>query len=187
MGDEQGGGGSASSGTVANASVASVYAPEMVVTQLNITKNDGTTAFDTTREAIENFLNETPDKGDCTAADRDCAVYRRDEWLLASVTMAAATSDKILSLTANQETVNNLSPKGSSSLVKHFKDLAELFNAQTTPRGMYNVMALMVLDTHRQVNEANALMGRDLEMQGLRAVRETEITGLKRSTTETEE
>ena len=38
---------------------------------------------------------------------------------------------------------------------------------------MYGAMAEIVLDTHRQMNEANALLGRDLEDQGLRAAHES--------------
>ena len=187
LGEEEGGGGSGNqnNSTNENASAATVYAPEMVLTQLNITNKDGATVFNSTREAIEDFLYKTVDT-ECSGSARDCNVIRQNKWLLASVTMAAATSDKILSLTANQERVKNISKKGSSTLIKHFQQLAKDFNGQTTPAGMYNIMAEMVLDTHRQVNEANVLMARDLEMQGLSAVRETEVTGLSRSGSNTE-
>ena len=51
--------------------------------------------------------------------------------------------------------------------------MAASFNAQKSPTQLYNAMAGIVLDTHRQINEANALLGRDLEAQGLRTARET--------------
>ena len=185
----EGGSGGSGSGdsSASDASAAAVYAPELVMTQLEISKSDGTAVFNSTRQAIEDFLFESANDTDCSGAARDCAVNRQNEWLLASVTMASATADKILSLTANQERVKDVGEEGTSSLIKHFQKLAEAFNAQTTPTGMYDIMAAMVLDTHRQVNEANALLGRDLEAQGLRAVRETDVTGLKRSESETEE
>lgn len=190
LGDEEGGKGSGGgSPSTADATTATVFAPELVLTQLNITKKDGASVFNGTREAVEYFLYKTVDN-ECSGSARDCNIIRQNKWLLASVTLAAATSDKILSLTANQETVRKDgtkgSKKGTTSLIKHFQQLAKEFNEQTTPTGMYNIMAEMVLDTHRQVNEANVLMARDLEMQGLGAVRETEVTGLSRSGSETE-
>ena len=182
LGEEEGGSGSGGGDqSAAEPEVATVFAPELVLTQLSITKKDGATVFNNTRQAIEDFLFESASNLDCTGSSRDCAVIRQNQWLLASVTMASATADKVLSLTANQERVKNVSRKGSSSLVKHFQQLAKDFNAQTTPTGMYNIMAEIVLDTHRQVNEANVLLARDLEMQGLKAVRETAVTGYDRS------
>ena len=187
LGEEEGGSGSGgSSSSTATPSTATVYAPELILTQLNITQKDGATVFNSTREAVEDFLYKVHDP-ECSGSERDCNIIRQNKWLLASVTLAAATADKILSLTANQERVKNVSQKGTTSLIKHFQQLAKDFNGQTTPTGMYNIMAEMVLDTHRQVNEANVLLARDLEMQSLSAVRETEVTGIKRSDSEGEE
>ena len=75
---------------------------------------------------------------------------------------------------------------GNTTLTAHFQKLAANFNSQTSPTGLYNRMADIVLDTHRQVNDANALLGRDLEASGLRVINETG-PALLTNPTETEE
>ena len=193
-----GGGGSGSGGTSEDASAAAVYAPEDVVAVIQMGSVSAKELFTKMRSTIGEYLFETtsPDiNGECALSDRDCAVERQKEWLLASLTMASATADKVLERTSkvgeDQQTeaeksddekegkdTNKKTSGGGTSLAGQLNSLASNFNSQTTPMGMYNALADIVLDTHRHVNDANALMGRDLEAQGLRATYESGVVSL---------
>ena len=164
------GGASDGEDTSGDAALAATYTPQINVDQSN------KDLFDATRDALNEYLFETAAgdiKSGCTQSDKDCATARQSEWLLASVTLASATADKVL-----DQTFKN------GKLEGHFQSLAAGFNSEKTPMGLYNQMANIVLDTHRQINDANALLGRDLEAQGLRAVRETGPVLLDGSKTE---
>ena len=188
------GGGSCGGGsTSGDTSTATVYTADMILAQIEVTKGNAGTMFENTRDAVKEYLFETPSpdiKGECTQSDKDCAEQRQAEWLLASVALASATADKVLDQTAKQNVQDGQTQAekpedkqgegdtqtkggGATTLTAHFNELASNFNAQTSPTGLYNRMADIVLDTHRQVNDANALMGRDLEAQGLRVVVES--------------
>lgn len=179
--------------TSSDSSIATVYTTDMILTQIEVTDKSASAeqVFTNTREAIQDYLFETPAsdvKGECTQSDKDCATARQNEWLLASVALASATADKILDQTAKQnvqdgKTAAEQTPEttkdtagtggGATTLTDHFQELASNFNAEKSPTGLYNRMADIVLDTHRHINDANALLGRDLEAQGLRIVTET--------------
>ena len=201
------GGGSCGGGsTSGDASMATVYTADMILAQIEVSKGNAGTVFENTRDAVKEYLFETPSpdiKGECTQSDKDCAEQRQGEWLLASVALASATADKVLDQTAKQNVQDGQTQAekpeeeqgkgdtettggGATTLTAHFKELASNFNAQTSPTGLYNRMADIVLDTHRQINDANALMGRDLEAQGLRVVVESGPVLLTEET-ETEE
>ena len=187
------GGGSSSGGTSENSDSAATYTPDMIVTQFEVSKVSAETMFENTRQAVQDYLFETAAadvKGECDLDDKSCATQRQNTWLLASVTLASATADKVLNKTAksnvkdgqtaaeqsederNSNSGNESTGGGMTTLTAHFKKLASNFNKQTSPTGLYNRMADIVLDTHRQVNDANALFGRDLEAQGLRIINE---------------
>lgn len=188
-----GGGSSGGSGTSGDSSIAAAYTADMIMAQIEVTKGTADKVFENTRDAIKEYLFETPApdiKGECTQSDKDCATARQNEWMLASVALASATADKVLDQTAKKNVKDGKTEAeksedeqgngdtattggGTTTLTGHFQKLASNFNAQTSPTGLYNRMADIVLDTHRQINDANALMGRDLEAQGLRAVTET--------------
>ncbi len=193
LGGGSGGGSSGSSGTSGDSSLATVYTADQVIAQIELTKVSDEKIFENTRQAVQEYLFETPDaaiKGDCDLDDKSCATQRQNEWLLASVTLASATADKVLNMSAKQDAKDSqttaeesedekskentkTTDKETLSLEKHFEKLAENFNKQTSPTGLYNRMADIVLDTHRQINDVNALMGRDLEASGLRIINET--------------
>ena len=155
------GGSSGSDGEISQeVESAAAYVTENIMTEIEVTNKSSEGVFNSTRNAIRDYLFETADpaiNGTCDRADKDCAETRQTEWLLASVALASATADKVLD------------QKSGSQL----GSLAAGFNSQTNPAGLYNAMASIVLDTQRQTNDANALLGRDLEAQGLRAAVET--------------
>ena len=188
-----GGGTSGGQGTSEDTTSAATYTPDMIVTQFDVKKVSAETMFENTRQAVQDYLFETAAadvKGDCDLDDKSCATQRQNTWLLASVTLASATADKVLDKTAkskvkdgqtpaeqsedekNSNSKNESTGGGMTTLTAHFKKLASNFNKQTSPTGLYNRMADIVLDTHRQINDANALFGRDLEAQGLRVINE---------------
>ena len=186
-----------SDGTAQDASTAQTYTPEVVSDVIDgevsvvveVSEKTNNELFDSVRSEITEYLTATSDadiKGDCTNKDSDCTKVRQNEWLLASVTLASATADKVLETTVksgekdetNENGETSTTSGGNTPLAAHFQGLASDFNSQTVPTGMYDAMANIVLDTHRQINEANALMGRDLEAQGLRGVVETGVQKL---------
>ncbi|MGN0919162.1 MAG: hypothetical protein ACI4OR_00140 [Alphaproteobacteria bacterium] len=193
LGGGSGGSSSGSGNTSGNTSTAAPFTADMIMAQIEVTKVSGEKMFEQTREAVKEYLFETPApdiKGECTQSDKDCAVARQNEWLLASVTLASATADKVLNQTAKKNVKDGQTEAekaeeeqkegdtettggGATTLTGHFQKLASNFNAETSPTGLYNKMADIVLDTHRQINDANALFGRDLEAQGLRVITET--------------
>ena len=198
-------GGGSGGGSSGDSSDANAYAADNIMHIIEVSEGkQGQTLFDNVRTAVKEYLFETSAsdiKGDCGQSDRDCAVERQNEWLLASVTLASASADKVLDKTAKKNTKEGKTEAeksedetgdtkgtggGSTSLTGHFSSLASSFNSQTTPMGLYNAMASIVLDTHRQANDANALMGRDLEAQGLRVINETGPVSLTEES-ETEE
>ena len=149
-------------------SVATIYTTENIQAVISAKKTRWDRLFKNIRTEVEEYLFETPDgkiKGDCTMSDRDCAIERQNEWMLASTTLASATADKVLDKTARGEE--------ETSMKQHFERLKKHFKSRNIPADMYAAMAEIVLDTHRQMNEANALLGRDLEAQGLRAAHES--------------
>lgn len=198
-----GGGGSGGGDTSGNAAMATVYTPDHIMSVIEVSENKNPqTLFNNVRQAIKEYVFETPTpdiKGDCAQSDKDCAIARQNEWLLASVTLASATADKVLDQTAkkNVQDARTEAEKseddqekeqsgkgGGTSLTGHFSSLAANFNAATSPMDLYNAMANIVLDTHRQANDANALMGRDLEASGLRIINETGPESLTEETGE---
>lgn len=199
--EDKKGGSSGGGGTSGDTSLATAYTTDMIMTQIEVKQNPDK-VFDNTRQAIQDYLFETtaPDiKGSCDLDDRSCAIQRQNEWLLASVTLASATADKVLAQTSKSKTEDKLNEStsddkskqksktksaGKTTLTAHFKALAANFNKQTSPMGLYNRMADIVLDTHRHINDANALLGRDLEMTGLRVINETGAVLLDGSETE---
>lgn len=192
-------GGSGSSGssdsTTTDADTAEIYTPENIEAVIELTEKKSDDLFESVRQEVAHFSFATADadiKKDCTNKDSDCAEERQNQWLLASVTLASATADKILETTVKSGEQDKTDENGQTTtqttgattpLKAHFEKLASDFNGQTVPTGMYDAMANIVLDTHRQMNEANALLGRDLEAQGLRSITETGHKNLK----ETEE
>ena len=194
LGSSSGSGGSSGGdSTSGDTSTATAYTVDSIISQIEVKKGSANSTFENTRNAIKEYLFETPSpdiKGTCDRSDKDCAVDRQNEWLLASVTLASATADKVLDQTAKKNVKDGKTEAektedekgdgdtkttggGATTLTAHLQKLASNFNAQTTPMGLYNKMADIVLDTHRQVNDANALFGRDLEAQGLRVVSES--------------
>ena len=185
-------GGSGGGDTSGNATMATVYTPDHIMSVIEVSENKKQQSlFDSVRQAIQEYVFETsaPDiKEDCAQSDKDCAIARQNEWLLASLTLASATADKVLDQTAKKnvqdaraeaekseddQTKEKSTSGGGTSLTGHFSSLAASFNAAKSPMDLYNAMANIVLDTHRQANDANALMGRDLEATGLRIINET--------------
>lgn len=187
------GGDKGSGDTSGDDTEATVYTPDMILSQIEVKNIEADKMFENTRNAIKDYVFETASsdiKGDCSQSDKDCAVARQNEWLLASVTLASATSDKVLDQTAKKNVKDGKTEAekseeeksegdtqttggGETTLKGHFKKLESDFNSATSPMDLYNQMAKIVLDTHRQVNDANALLGRDLEAQGLRVIVET--------------
>ena len=162
-------------------SVAAIYTTENIQAVISVKETKWKNLFKEVRTEVEEYLFETPNgkiKGDCTMTDVECAIERQNEWMLASTTLASATADKVLDKTARGEE--------ETSMKQHFERLRDHFNSKKTPMDMYGAMAEIVLDTHRQMNETNALLGRDLEAQGLRAAHETGATFFPRPD-ETEE
>ena len=168
----------ASSGSqgAASPSTSAAYAPAQVLTVVETTLGLSTnekdaTLFGALRDVVKEYLFESssPDilegctyQGD--ERNKNCAAERQVSWLLTSVAMASATADKIL---ANE-----------GSKAGHFQGLASQFNAQKSPKAMYGAVAAIVLDTHTQMNEANALLARDLEAQSLRTVYESGVVSV---------
>ena len=197
-----GGQGSSNGGCSASPAVATIYTDDHIRSVIENSENaEPKTQFDTVRTAVKEYLFETPELNgqDCQDSDKDCAVLRQNEWLLASVTLASATADKVLAQTAKQnvkdgrtdaerseddDETEDSTGGGGTPLTGHFKQLANQFNAAKAPADLYNAMAAIVLDTHRQSNDANALMGRDLEAQGLRVINETGTIPLAEGTGE---
>ena len=206
LGGGSGGGTSGGVGTSGDSLLATVYTADQVAAKIEVKKVSAEQMFENTRQAVQEYLFETPDatiKGECDLDDKSCATQRQNEWLLASVTLASATADKVLDMTAKQDVADGQTVAeksqdeqstgdtgttggGITTLTAHFQKLASNFNAQTSPTGLYNRMADIVLDTHRQINDANVLLGRDLEMSGLRIINETGPV-LKDGSDETEE
>ena len=186
----EGGGGcnGGADSTATDALTAETYTPETVSVVIELTEKKSEDLFRSVREEVTRYLTSTPDadvKGSCVNKDSDCALNRRNEWMVASVTLASATADKILETTVKsggqsqtKTSGQTTTTTGSTPLVAHFQKLAADFNRQTVPTGMYDAMATIVLDTQRQLNEANALLGRDLEAQGLRSVIGTDAKNL---------
>jgi len=185
-------GGSNGGSASGNASLATVYTDDHILSVIELSENKNPQAlFDKVRTAVKEYVFETSAsdiKGGCGQSDKDCAIERQKEWLLASVTLASATADRVLDQTAKKNVQDartdaekaeddqekeKASSGGGTSLTGHFSSLAANFNAAQSPMDLYNAMANIVLDTHRQANDANALMGRDLEAQGLRIINET--------------
>ena len=183
--------------------MASVYTADHIMSVIEVSENKNPqTLFNSVRQAVQEYVFETtaPDiKGECAQSDKDCAIARQNEWLLASVTLASATADKVLDQTAKKNVQDarteaekseddqekeQASGGGGTSLTGHFSSLAANFNAAKSPMDLYNAMANIVLDTHRQANDANALMGRDLEATGLRVINETGPESLTEETGE---
>ena len=186
-------GGSGCSGdsdsTTTDATTSETYTPEDIQVVIDLSEKKSADLFESVRQEITRYVFATADadiKGDCTGKDTDCAEMRQNQWLLASVTLASATADKILETTVksgeqdqtNESGQTTTTSGGTTPLKGHFASLAADFNRQTVPTGMYDAMANIVLDTQRQMNEANALLGRDLEAQGLRNVSETGLKNL---------
>lgn len=128
-----------------------VFAPQIVVDAL-----DNYEDLESVRQAVEDYVfeNDSSDiNGECKDAHNKCAENRQNTWALLSVSLAQAMADKML---------NN-----SEDMTNHFKELADQFNAQTSPMGMWGAMSAITLDTHVQMNDINALYARDLEMTAL--------------------
>lgn len=129
--------------------------------------------FDTVRSAVENyvFYTDNMDTGACGNLEpEDCILERQNTWLLTSITMAAATGDKLLAATKAKG--------GKDPLDEEYKALADDFNSQTSPMGMWGSSSKITLHTHVQQNDINALYARDLEMNALNGVRESDDTQL---------
>lgn len=158
-----------------------VVAPDEIV---NILKDDNLKIsvvakddlFDSVRSAVENyvFYTDNMDLGACgDLKPEDCILERQNTWLLTSVTMAAATGDKLLAATKAKG--------GKDPLEDEFEDLVAKFNGeenQNNPTGMWSSSSQITLHTHIQQNDINALYARDLEMNALNGVRESDDTRL---------
>ena len=178
-----------SDSTAADADTSETYTPENIQVVIDLSEKSSADLFESVRQEITRYVFATADadiKKGCSNKDTECAEERQNQWLLASVTLASATADKILETTVKtgeqDQTDENgqttTTSGGTSPLNAHFESLAADFNKQTVPTGMYDAMANIVLDTQRQMNEANALLGRDLEAQGLRNISETGLRNL---------
>ena len=198
-GSSGGGGASTSAETTA-----AVYAPEDIIPVIELENVSAKDLFVQVRTKIEDYLFKTSDAGivgECTKTAEECARSRESEWLLASIALSESTADKILNITAKQglqdnkseaeksvdergKTTSSSTKVSESNLKAHFQKLIDNFNSEKSPRAAYNALADIVLDTHRPVNEANLLMARDLEAQGLAAAYESGIELLKRAETE---
>ena len=128
-------------------------APAMVLTAVDENKS-----FSDVRQAVEKYLFEEKG-GDC---DKNCILERQNTWLLTSLSMAASTSDKLLS--------------SSDDMKEDYLALLSDFNGQTSPKGMWGSSSKITLHTHVQQNDINALYARDLEMNALNGVRESKET-----------
>ena len=145
-----------------------VVAPSEVVEVLNVAPldmkvHDKEDWFDSVRSAVENYVFYTDDCKD------DCVLERQNTWLLTSVAMAAASGDKILASTKGTGGTGD-------KISNEFSELANNFNAQdqNSPMAMWGNSSRITLHTHVQQNDINALYARDLEMNGLKGVRDSE-------------
>lgn len=119
-------------------------------------------AFDEVRQAINDFIFYS---NDC---QNDCVVERQNTWLLTSLELAAATGDRLLAASKDE--------KEGTTLKDEFGDLAENFDRQTSPMQLWGASSQITLHTHIQQNDINALYARDLEMNALNGVHESEDT-----------
>jgi hypothetical protein len=143
--DEQEDGSDSSLSPVDNLPVA----PDIVASKLD----EQGDAFDYVRTAAESFLTESEN------CNRDCMVERQNTWLLTSLALAHGTADKLLST--------------SRDMKKEYQDLLSDFNRQTGPKGFWGSSAKITLHSHVQQNDINALYARDLEINALNGVRES--------------
>lgn len=143
--DEQEDGSDSSLSPVDNLPVA----PDIVASKLD----EQGDAFDYVRTAAKSFLTESEN------CNRDCMVERQNTWLLTSLALAHGTVDKLLST--------------SRDMKKEYQDLLSDFNSQTGPKGLWGSSSKITLHTHVQQNDINALYARDLEINALNGVRES--------------
>lgn len=120
-------------------------------------------SFDEVRQAINDFIFYS---NDC---QNDCVVERQNTWLLTSLALAAATGDRLLAASKDEK------PDGQT-LTSEFEALATNFNGQTSPMQLWGASSQITLHTHIQQNDINALYARDLEMNALNGVHESEDT-----------
>jgi len=127
-------------------------------------------AFETVRTAVKDYLlyssNFSADKCGANTKPEDCILERQNTWLLTSVTMASAAGDVVLDATRPED--------GKDPLSDEFSDLVTEFNSHGSPAGMWASSSLITLHTHIQQNDINALYARDLEMNALNGVRESD-------------
>ena len=143
--DEQEDGSDSSLSPVDNLPVA----PDIVASKLDAQGD----AFDYVRTAAESFLTESEN------CNRDCMVERQNTWLLTSLALAHGTADKLLST--------------SRDMSKEYENLLSDFNSQTGPKGLWGSSSKITLHSHVQQNDINALYARDLEINALNGVRES--------------
>lgn len=146
--------------TSLNGQDAAAVAPDIVINQIQ----SDAAPFEGVRQAAETYLFYTDGCQD------DCVLERQNTWLLTSIALAAASGDKVLAAAKDDKAV------GQKTLQGEFETLLNNFNQQKTPMNAWGANSEITLHTHVQQNDINALYARDLEMNALNGVHESEQT-----------
>ena len=142
----------------------SAMVPDEVVAALDMEAVKEKDVFDEVRGAVENYLFYSGQTlSGCTEnlKPEDCILERQHTWLLTSIVVAATTGDRLLARTIDMSA-----------------DYAALTSVGQSPKAMWAGNSKITAHTHIQQNDINALYARDLEMNALNGIRESDSVRL---------